>query len=326
MSTTISISLYAEPANIPEAFRALVERMLRRSILSTSVLRSKYAHREGRVLATYQLKRQLPALAATLPASDQGLEIQLEYELISGRRIALDLLLHGVGYEDGLEVQQSGPMTLRFSHSQLAQPLADLLSPNRVPTTVPALAQAGVEVLRDGEELFLRACGLLQDEVQDSMIQHGAMYLEAGWPSPAACAMVFHREVQEFGRDVARIYREYNHGLLIPMTLSDRIDVWEVDKRPSGYLAKPGRNNRAFYQQFSDPPNGSLIQFLEQLDQRNVRKLSVLPRPQLKALLIAATQTLLDVESYDFNDQGLVLVTDPLSSVWRVYDYLVNHA
>jgi hypothetical protein len=319
VTTTISISLQIDPEKLTGAMVGLMDRMLAQSTLSTALLRHKYAYRKAEEIPERRLRTQARSLVDGIRNSDQALELQLGYQLSSGRRIALDLLAFGNRYEDGLAAEMNGPMQLRVSHNDLARPLKTLLTHDEGSEPIIDLAEAGASALADAEEIFFRACGLLETRADDSAFEHAGMYPETGWPSPAGCSMVFHRRVAEFAGDFARIRAGYRFGAHMPAMLSPTFDP-AGQSGPTAGEAIPAPN-LAFYRQFSKP-DADIFEFLDSLDQEEVRRLSALPEERIKSLLSAAAGHIPALELHDFKDRGLALAANPLSSVWQAYQFV----
>jgi hypothetical protein len=317
VTTTISISLHADPERLTGAIVGLMDRMLAGSTLSTALLRHKYAYRKADEIPERRLRTQARSLVDGIRDSDQALELQLGYELSSGRRIALDLLVCGNRYEDGQAAEMNGPIQLRVSHNDLARPLKRLLTEERSAPPID-LAEAGASALADAEEIFFRACGLLGTRADDDSFEHAGMYPETGWPSPAGCSMVFHRRVADFAADFGRIRAGYRFGMSMPAMLSLTFDPAGQNGPTAGEAPAP---NLAFYRQFSKP-DADMFEFLDSLDQEEVRRLSALPEERIKSLLIAAARYIPAVETHDFGNRGLALAANPLSSVWAAYRFV----
>jgi hypothetical protein len=142
--------------------------MLVRSNLSKALLHHKYAYRKADEVSERRLRTQARLLIDRIRDSDQALEVQLGYQLLSGRRVALDLLTYGARYEDGLEVETNGRIRLRISHNDLTGPLKSLLAQDERTPPLIDVAEAGASALADAEEIFFRACGVLQSEYSNS--------------------------------------------------------------------------------------------------------------------------------------------------------------
>jgi hypothetical protein len=152
------------------------------------------------------------------------------------------------------------------------------------------------------------------------------MYLELGWPSPVGCSMIYHQQPQDFMTDFWRIYADYNWGIWMTRTFETSLDHWRDNPSPSRLLKnEPGRDKPQFYRQFVGPDEREvLFQFLDELTENKVQKLSQVSESEVREILKEMSLYVPDVEFYDFNKCGLAITTYPLLSVWHAYKYIAD--
>ncbi|HMA37044.1 MAG TPA: hypothetical protein VKY74_21490, partial [Chloroflexia bacterium] len=216
MSTTIAIGAHVDPTHRPEAFVALIQRLLTRSYWVNALTHDKRWSHGLKAVAPDLSAPELLALARSITASDQALECEIAYQLTPQRTIAISVFLCGTQFLSGKEVLLNGPIRLSMGHNELARPLYNIPPEQR---TREELTRLGMETLQDAEFLFFHVCGVLEKSETADRLEHAAMYQESGWPSPAQAGMVFHRQAREFARDFLRIYAEYHWQVPIPTTL-----------------------------------------------------------------------------------------------------------
>ena len=317
MGTTVSIALHAAETTIPRAFQHLVQRMLLQGAGPRVYFYERFGYEDPHDLGIDALTR-LEAVATSIVTSHRAIRVEMVYTLASGRGIVLDLNLYGKEFNLGWDVCYDGHIRLTLGLKPLSRPLKDALDDEPSPPQA-RLADLAEHVIMDSEALFFHACGA-HDPTAD--IQHGAMYLECGWPSAEGCAMVYHRAAPEFARDFARIYAHYHWGISTPLLLER--DVWQFQETDMAALRtyepleeaarkQPDRDIFADHEQLA---------FFSALDQETAQRLSALPAERIRALLHEVYQHEPELTCYDFGAQGLALTADPLSNVWRAYAYL----
>lgn len=116
----------------------------------------------------------------------------------------MNVFLYGVAYEHGWDVSSEGHIRAAFSLDSLAAPLKRLMR-NDVPDSTPIYQAAEQLLFTEAQELFLLACGV---ENSDSLVAHGAMYLECGWAPAGECALVYHKDPHGFVWDFAYSYAQ----------------------------------------------------------------------------------------------------------------------
>jgi hypothetical protein len=320
MAITNSISLHIRPENIPREFQLLVDRMLASATLTGIQLREKYWH--------YGIKRQyndlyeldLGSLTEIFLKSDKALEIDLRYRLKSGRTIAVSLALYGQGYEEGYAVMSSGNLKLSFSHSQLAYPLKELLKNERM-SSIEELSKVEMSVLSDAKDIFLQACGLDRDVC--SNVEHAAMYLELGWPSPLECSMIFHHKSKEFAIDFLRIYAEYKYRISILDTFDSDFALGMLGSERIKTPNKTSCNNQKYYRRSIN--NAEILTFLHTLSEEKIKWLLRLPEEVIVSVLTKLNQNVTEIECHSFRDCGMILVTNPLLNLLSPYKYIYSH-
>lgn len=201
MGTTISVGFYAPEQLRAKAFVDILVRLVQAEGASIGVRLDNGGVRErGRDAGEVQLDTSRPIahlrqIAETTAASTARLSVDFGYHCVSGRDLALSLLLRGAAHGEGWYEIHGGSLELSFVREDIvAGRTSDAqLQPDEVATSE-----------LDSRELFERACGLGDEAVQP--FRHAAMYVEAGWPLPDECLMMYHPSAIDFARDLKRIY------------------------------------------------------------------------------------------------------------------------
>lgn len=316
MSTTISISLYEKPENVPKLLGALL-----RSLEERSIPRGIELH-EGFYLQNVQRievrnSAHIEELMWENKDSNKMLNFNMSYQLLSNRKVGIDLKVPGCKFNNGHNYAENGPITISLSLNDISRPLKDLIRQPNHRFDEKELLEVSELVQRDWDEVFFRACGLYTALDRTHYAQHGAMYIESGWPSAIGCSMLYHRDKREFAADFLRIYREFNFGENMPDLL---VSENRINKTKDVNYDK--ESNLAFYKQFDSYQEVSIIDFLYQLDMENVLALSSLPVEDIDMLLQESSNELIDVKYCNFGEKGGALISSPLHSVWRVYDLI----
>lgn len=319
MSTTIRISLFSEPAELPLVYRGLLARLA--AVGEVEEVKIQGESRSPRSPSlTSTILQDSEDLARTILPSQEAVVVYLTHRTDSGQLLDLSVMLAGSGFEGGYRVLLDGPLSLRFSYQELAFPLLEALKPVRSSMDQERATEHGAAVIQGSQELMLRACGLLESTPESRGVVHAAMYLETGWPSPVGCSMVFHRAIGEFSRDFARIFLKYRYGIPMTLLLTPGLDLWKAEI--IGEQRANTAPSHSFYQQFSEAD--SLINFLNYLEEEKARELSALSSGEIRDLLEDAASNISEVSCHNFETSGLLLSTHPLGSVWPIYQYIAD--
>jgi hypothetical protein len=349
MGTIINIAINTEQEQAGRAYKALLNRLLERSEIKKSTV-ERWIHKKlvkqklkpGRTSGdmVYIKDDILPNgesfdyLINDIPYSNKIFQIRLLYRLFSEEEIGLSLYLNGKDYESGFTVRNNSYIVVSISLNDVDRPLKNLsYNPYYKALTQEQLLaddtfrQLATQVAHDWEHLFLHVCGI--DSVEEPLVQHAAMYLENGWPSPACCAMLYHRDKREFAKDFLRIYRKYN---LQEQNISQMLDVdFNLEQDLESYSITTDRNkddyDDFYYNQF-DFEDGKLIDFLSELELRKAVKLSRFTESEISAALSLAGEWAEEHEFdystiyLDLKEKGGAILSTPTTSIWRVYEYL----
>ncbi len=313
MSITMSISLYTAPSRLPDAFAALIERLLLRSREAQVDLLEGDAFGKATAYPVPLTRTLLTNLVQQTLSSDRAIEVTLTYQVVSGAFFTLEVFCYGQRFNAGWAVHYGGPIRLRFAYNDLRR------------TEGAPWDKVGDNA--NARQLFTYVCGAGVEVPHGSEFDHGAMYLELGWPAPTGAMMVYHRHIGEFGRDFARIYAEYHWGLRMIPTFDPHLNIWELCSQvgtlaSADFWDQPGKQHPAFLKQFQP----GLVKFLDQLTALQIRGLAETEDDILWGWLVDSTQTVREVEMVDFNTQGIALMLSTRGltqgSVWPVYAYL----
>lgn len=345
MGTIISIGIHAEQEQASQLYTASLRRLSRGTSISRAMLQGWVSKKElGRKPATsitagnyVFTEEEIPLeeqvfheVVREVPFSKKSLEATVLYPLASGEEVPLSLFLYGKEYESGSLCTENGYIRLMVSMNDVDRPIKNWYNNSNYKNFVredlyadTAFVQLARKVTEDWDSLFLRICGIDDSDVP---VDHAAMYLENGWPSPECCSMIFHRNKAEFFKDFLRIYRFYFVGKQhMPSLLSPSRDLYlESDSDP---ITGNKEDKTKYYKQF-DHEDKELICFLESLDVQGVHKLASLSVIEVKtALDIAgewADKNSLEnsIKYIDFGENGAAVLGTPASSVWRFYEFL----
>lgn len=317
MSLSITMAIWAAQ-DLPQEFTALVQRlMLRSSDMQVRVHKKWYLEAED--LPDNLSMEQMESLTRTVVDSDNAIELTVGYQLYSGRWIPLTIRFYGVGFERGHMARFNGNINISLSHKDLARPLIETFQERAV--TGRFRSQIAETTMNDVDELFCRVCGVDEHGKNVTAIEHGAMYQEYGWFSPVSCSMLYHRDVRQFAKDFVRIFAEYNKGIPAPATFDPSTDIWMLETDQDMRL---GRERPEYYKQMEKMNSERFIQFLDSLNEQNVRTLSTMPGEEMRRYLNMASLEIAELASYDFGAHGLMLATDPLSSIWQAFAYVAE--
>ena len=198
------------------------------------------------------------------------------------------------------------------------------------------------EQIADLEESFFRACGLAEDTQPDPNLLHAALKYDACWVSPADCAMIYHRDIQDFRRDFHHIYVDYALGIRMGYLILSAQEFWNSQLNASSQTfpkinrSPPPREYLEQHRLIFD--SAEKIQFLEQLDLRLAQQISSLPIDVISQILPqilsqASDVTFSDLERgsyeipirwHDKGGNGFILSTDPLAMLWPAYKNIMD--
>lgn len=317
MSTIITISLLPIKNNAPRVFIETLERLKRSGNVNKVQTHDKHWFKNEQAIDFKAV--DLNALAGEIFPSDKALQIEMDYRSLSGQKIWLSLNLKGQSFENGVEAAIDGPISITVAYSDIHRPLIRLENSRGKQALNSETAR---QVSEDWRQLFLEICGISEKEnVDQSSIDHAAMYLEGGWPSGAGCVMLYHRDAQAFLRDFLHIYREFNQGATIPELLSTE------NGSTAGNAGESSPSQIAdklqFFQQFDSPAyEESIIDFLQNLSWQEATELQKPSPEECELLLIDICNQLPEVELEISENNGLAIMATPLSSIWRVYQRL----
>lgn len=323
MSTTISISLYAEQDCVPKLLYDLIDRMGKQSLIRGIKLHEGFYLKNVEEVNA-QDRQHLMGVAEKIQFSNRMLRLDMGYQLRSGREVGIDVVVPGTKFERGHEFAVNGPLTISLSLNAVSRPLKDLVEQPDYRRDEAKLLTISTAVQRDWDEIFFRACGVQEVNPERCCVEHGAMYLELGWPSAVGCAMLYHQDKKEFARDFLRVYREFFLGDTLPKMLAEDFDL--EDGLAGNGSQRNDRVSLAFYKQFDTPGGDSLVEFLNDLDVETARSLAQLSGEEVDELLQEASKEIIDIAYFDFGSDGGALVASPLASVWRAYQYIATIA
>jgi hypothetical protein len=348
--------LYAEREKLPDLTAALYRRLLARGTFDRAQIHGKYPGDPPRATFEYFSEEQLHSLVRdTLrPDSVEALHVELLYHLVNGEWLSLDIHLIGPQNIAGARVLQEGYLWVSIEENHIHRSDQELLAELGLPVVpyeeLDNLGEDAIkmmfglrreDVYKSAHELFFRVCGLSQAAQgeaneysalgQCSDFEHAVMYSDMGLGSLVLCSAIFHRTPSEFARDLRRIYLEYNYGIYMPITLAPGADLDKTEfpsQDPKYELGIPGKSDPGYfmYKDHVTPGTNDLIEFLEGITEDKANKLRTLSDERIRELIaeMRATNAVPDVKVYDFGECGLMLFTKPLSSVWRVYEYIVK--
>ena len=333
MGTNISVAFYANVVDTAKVFTRLVDRLTIRG----EVLRAKIVHlRSSTDIAISEFEQVFKANLYNLVDSPDAIMLQISYTHRSGIEAGIGLYCYGQHYEKKWPVQTEGPI-------RLVIPLNELVTPEDVQAEISPLAvipELGEQQLTDAAALFLDLSGIF--DPKESGIEHGAMYIETGWPPSEKCPIIYHRDVHEFARDVARSYATYHWGILPPALFDYEGDILALDQATITQLRTidPPKNEEAerplYSWEIRYPDEAERRRYAASLDPDLIRRIEALSTDQLRELIHTACDQLHDLQCYDFGERGMVVMSDIRtslwcsfhstighSSLWRLYDHLV---
>jgi hypothetical protein len=356
MGTIINIAIHTEQEQAGKVYKALLKRLLERGEIKKSTVEGwihknfvKHKPKGGRTSGdmTYIKDDILPIgddilpngeafdhLINSIPYSNKIVQIRLLYRLFSEEEIGLSIYLNGKDYESGFTVRYNSYIVVSISKNDVNRPIKNIsYDPYYKALTQEQLLaddtfqQLATQVAHDWAHLFLHVCGM--DSVEEPLVQHAAMYMESGWPSPACCAMLYHRDKREFAKDFLRLYRDYNleNQSALQMLDMDFNVEQDLESNLISTDKKVNNENSFYYKQF-DFEEEKLIDFLSELELRKVVKLSRFTESEISAALSLAGEWAEEHEFdystiyLDFKENGGAILSTPTTSIWRVYEYI----
>ena len=173
------------------------------------------------------------------------------------------------------------------------------------------------------EELFIKCVGLGSDN--NSNICYATLGLDIYSLTPFACSMVFHREINNFALDYNRLYRQYYQDFTMEEMLRNlpNVDPSCVNRN---YITRRINRINIIKKAYSDVTSNvdiGLLQFIQSLTIERSLYYSNMSKEFIRHTLTNLPLSLC-VNTYDFGDNGIMLSSDPLTSVWRAYQYLAE--
>jgi hypothetical protein len=285
--------------------------------------------------------------------SREAFNCGFEFELTSGERIPLWIDFYGKNYRNGYPFRHYGNLVISTSSSYLWRSI-DRQIVNQIALNYQksdrnlihskkhryTKEEKILSIHQDSEDLFLEICGLLSLEQEETYIEHAVMYYEMNFRCSLTNQMIYHRNPIEFAQDFERIYIDYLWGAYFPLLLSSNLDIWQLSSEEISNLGthqmdreKPGKDKPELYKFYAQPRKfcpelqpEEIIDFLESLEPQIVKKLTKLPVSFIKLGFKNTEQRFPEVRYYDCQEQGMVLISGALSSVWRPYRYLAQLA
>lgn len=348
MGTLVAIALYAEREQVGEMYKASLRRLSTNAPIGYANVKSWMLKKEVKKMPTVPItagkwvfmEDDIPTddeifctIIDEIPASKKALETGFLYPLYSRREIGISLYLYGKDYESGYEVRDNGHINVHIALNDVDRPIKELsydpyyksLSKEELYEN-ETIRQAARQITQDWDSLFLDVCGVESEE--KPYVQHAGMYLEHGWPFPACCSMLYHRDKTEFAKDFLRIYRAHRlERQFMPQMLSKDFDL-EKDIDPQS--VNIDQAERANYYKHFDFEEHKLIDFLDSLELRKVRKLANFSEAEISAALSLAGEWAAEhafaysTKYVDFNEKGGAILSTPTTSIWRVYEYMYH--
>jgi hypothetical protein len=138
--------------------------------------------------------------------------------------------------------------------------------------------------------------------------------------------MLYHRDKMEYVRDFRRMYQLYHSGeASMPALLSGE---QTAEPRTTDAPANIDKAGSAYYFKQFDDENGRLVDFLEKLDPKEIRKLSERSPYEVKTALDMAGEWAVkhafdySIRYVDFGEEGAAVLATPTTGIWRFYEYV----
>lgn len=327
MSTVVSISVCNRSSEIIGVFAGLVERLLEPTSITAQIYAGGSTHRHH--VDPADVLADVEQFGSAILPSSNALVLSGVVQLAHDVDLTVDLDLYGSNYYGGGYARGNGHVRLTVAN------LATLISSERRPVHLPmvyGLQDKDVLELTIAEELFVRVCGLMDTQNDDRpSVEHAAMYAETGWPGPADCSMLYHRDVSEFARDFGRMYADYHYGILSAELLQSGRNLWDLSVSDLTALTSESPPKTEAPRTFAswETPNPEVPlqrEFLDQLDEQTARRLSLVHEESMFIGVRAACSDTEHVVCYAFGSYGGVVAANPLtrrgelSTIWRFYD------
>jgi len=330
---TFSISLYFKKDEQPTGFVSLLNRLLFRGDIGIAEIHEDLIPSKTKLIDINLSQSEWKTLVTNIINSSEKLEINISYKTLSGKVIPITLEVYGINYENGIYYNENNQICISVFNLVYEDEL--LINVLKEQKDIDAffcaeLGEVGRKVSKirfDSEELFLRACGFLENKKDyTSHVEHASMRFEDGLDSPLNCFMNFHRETREFARDFARIYVEYHWGTMTAGMWEANVDNWTLDFEKLKRDKYTGKSDYgAFYCNVSPGNTLELKLFLQGFTEKKAKKLSSLPEKEIRERLLASEWTLSGkIRCYDLGIQGLVISANPDESLWPVYQLIAK--
>lgn len=313
MSTVLSMSFFPSDGNAPKAYRDLFLELTKTgTVRSVSLHRASWGENPPIDSSAFQITDPLIDKVST---SSDCLEIFLHLQLSFGYSLSCSLHLIGHHYQGGFPQQVNGPIRLVFSLQDLQPTVVGLGHTDELLfSEMDSTQQLAVEAI---EQLFVRGCAAGMETRDGSDILHAGVYLENGWPSPAECAMFYHRDIQEFAIDFVRIYLSYHAGGFSPATflLVNHDNKLKLDF-PDAQTCR--QDTESFLGQYPRSVREGAVTFFRELRPDSVRRLLKVSAEDLY-LLLPLIHPICQRVRCIATSPGIILSATPASLLWSAY-------
>ena len=263
-------------------------------------------------------------------------DIGVTYALTRGSPLGLSLLISGPEFTtivnpSTVEISTTSDLLARWhSHSALEEDgdsgqwgEEQYLNEDPHSSQAVLFRRGMTESWNNAEELFCRACGLLEIESGREVVSHASFFCGDELLSPMSPFIIYHRDVADFASDFMRIYLHARdcrfapdciYGLSHTELLSLGAETKQgLEEDPWLYIERmrpmvlPHQRDHA------------LASFLTRLDLACAEQLSTIKPAVIRELFRQATIESGYARITDFGSNGMIISTHPLTNLRHIY-------
>lgn len=325
MSTLITIGIKLDPYTFKVSLKMLLDRITSQAKIHSVRLKEGYEYSEHTYLSAHHDKIYENSLIP-LDKTNAAVEFRLELLGEMGNNFFVDLHHYGKDFHRGSRYLEDSPISIKINQSQFQQPNAHFSQVEKGSGLNQNNSAINSQlVVTHLDWLFIDlVCGYPVSDYQG--VTDAAMYLERGWPSPFACSMIYHKNVDEYLWDYIRIWAEYNFGPFNHGKLKNNLifSKNEIEKLSEIEFGHPIKDNMLLYTQFYDEKIDFYLPFLRQLNSQKVLKLLNMPISSIREAIVNTASNDTNSDFFEFKDSGLAVITAPLYGLGLTYKDAFN--
>ncbi|WP_187293912.1 hypothetical protein [Gloeobacter kilaueensis] len=260
--------------------------------------------------------------------SDKKVAVWLNYETIAKTYYGLNATHCGRWFRSGFEFLDRGRVfASSISITDLVEARKNAIEPYILQELeVPLDVDEEASFMLDEAffEFFLRASGLTEKE--EPLFKHAAFFPEGTWPVITEGNLVYHKDINQFSADFARLYADYYWGIYLYPALEEDMDIWNLtaeqkERLTNNHGRKPEsiKDRYKRVRKYLSSRAHEIEDFMESISEDQMRELSQMPGSQMVDLLKQAVKEYPYIQSFDFGKRGMMFSGGPLYTLWPIY-------